>query len=104
LNLLPKHFIKRHQGKLLLLVIWLHVSLLDFLYVSYRGPVFLYKESLQINTLLTHAFITLLTLACYFLAKTLSVKKTKTDAIAKSDGITEVEVKRKNKVLEKPCE
>jgi hypothetical protein len=63
LNLFSKRFIDRHQTKLLVFVVWLHVSILDFLYVSYRGPVFLFKESLQVNTLLTHGFIALLTLA-----------------------------------------
>lgn len=83
MNLLPKRFISRHQKKLLLFVIWLHVSILDFLYVSYRGPVFLYKETLQVNTLLTHAFIALLTLAFALLVIKFFAKK---DNIITSDN------------------
>lgn len=91
MNLLPKRFISRHQKKLLLFVIWLHVSILDFLYVSYRGPVFLYKETLQVNTLLTHALIALLTLVCSLLVIKLFAKKDR--VIASGNSLAEFKAK-----------
>jgi len=106
LNLLPKRFINRHQTKLLLFVIWLHVSLLDFLYVSYRGPVFLFKESLQVNTLLTHAFIALLTL--FFSLFVMKLLANKPDKV--NEGSTDIKAKikahpqSKDKIIVERCE
>ena len=94
MKLFAKHFIKSHQTKLFFLVIWLHVSLLDFLYVSYRGPVFLYKESVQLNTLLTHVSIALLTLACYFLVTKLLDRRSLINSLGNVDP----------KVTDKTCE
>ena len=94
MNLFAKPFLKTHQTKLFFLVIWLHVSLLDFLYVSYRGPVFLYKESVEPNTLLTHVSIALLTLACYFLVAKLLDRKNHIPSLGNVDP----------KVIDKTCE
>jgi len=67
LNLLPIKFITRHQAKLLFIVVWAHVTILDLFYVSYAGPVFLWEKSIQAHTLFIHLTVALLTLAFYFL-------------------------------------
>jgi hypothetical protein len=67
LNFFPKRFIALHQAKLLLVVVWLHITILDSFYVSYSGPVFFWRESLQLHTLFIHMSIALLTLGLYFL-------------------------------------
>ena len=89
MNLFSKHFIRRHQTKLLFFVIWLHVSILDFLYVSYKGPVYLFKESLQLNTILTHIVIALLTLGFYFIVTKIFNSKPQ-EYMDKSPGSLEV--------------
>jgi len=92
---LSKRFISQHQTKLFFFVIWLHISILNFLYVSYRGPVFLVKESMQLNTLLTHVVIAILTLGFYyFVTKVLAHKHNKQSC----DSVGEI------KVLDKQCE
>ena len=67
MNLLPTKFISRHQAKLLFIVIWGHVTILDLFYVSYSGPIFFWQESLQPYTLFIHLTVASLTLASYFL-------------------------------------
>gem|GEM_PF-1757084 len=94
MNFLSKHFINRHQAKLLCFVIWLHISILDFFGI-YPGPVFYFKESLQLNTLLTHAVIALLTLAFYFIVtKLFALKQSKSANNSVNDS----------EVLDKQCE
>jgi len=89
---LSKRFISQHQTKLFFFVIWLHISILNFLYVSYRGPVFLVKESMQLNTLLTHVVIALLTLGFYFIVTKVLAHKQSCDSVGEI------------KVLDKQCE
>jgi hypothetical protein len=72
LNLFPTTFITRHQAKLLFLVVWGHVTILDLFYVSYSGPIFFWQESLQPYTLFIHLAVASLTLASYFLLLNIS--------------------------------
>ncbi len=66
MNLFPRQFIARHQGKLLFAVVWLHITMLNLFYVSYSGPVFFWSESAQLKTLAIHLFVSLMTLVFYF--------------------------------------
>lgn len=67
MNLFSKAFLTRHRLKLLFFVIWLHISALDLFYVTYRGPVFLWQENAQLNTLTVHFLIALSTMIFYWL-------------------------------------
>jgi hypothetical protein len=67
LNLFPKAFLTKHRLKLLFVTIWLHVSALDLFFVTYRGPVFLWKENMELQTLVVHFLIALLTVGLYWL-------------------------------------
>ncbi len=67
MNLFPKKFIIRHQAKLLFIVVWAHVTILDLCYVTYSGPIFFWQENLQPYTLFIHLTVATLTLAFYFL-------------------------------------
>lgn len=66
MNLLPAKFIKRHQAKLLFLILWAHVTILDLCYVTYAGPVFFFEENLQPSTLFIHLSVAFCTLFFYF--------------------------------------
>ena len=65
MNLFSQHFITHHQTKLLFLVIWAHVTILNLFYVTYTGPIFFWQQSLQIKTLIIHVMVACLTLLCY---------------------------------------
>lgn len=65
MNLFSPSFIKRHQAKLLLLVLWAHVTILNLFYVTYQGPIFFWQQSLQAKTLIIHVTIACLTLLGY---------------------------------------
>jgi hypothetical protein len=67
LNLFSKAFLERHRLKLLFIIVWLHISILDLFFITYRGPVFLWQENLQLLTLLVHFFIALGTTLIYWL-------------------------------------
>jgi len=67
LTLFSKAFLTRHRLKLLCAVIWLHISVLDLFYITYRGPVFMWKENLQLKTIAVHFFIAVTTTAVYWL-------------------------------------
>ena len=67
MNLLPTKFIARHQAKLLFIVVWAHVTILDLCYVTYSGPIFFWQDSLQLFTIITHLTVASLTLAFYFM-------------------------------------
>ncbi|WP_057830406.1 hypothetical protein [Colwellia sp. TT2012] len=67
MNLLPINFITRHQAKLLFLVFWGHVTILDLFYVSYAGPIFFWQENFQAFTILIHLTVASLTLVFYFM-------------------------------------
>jgi hypothetical protein len=54
-------FLARHQFKLVFLIIWLHISVLDLFFITYKGPVFLWQENMQLLTLVVHFLIALLT-------------------------------------------
>lgn len=68
MNLLPINFITRHQAKLLFVVVWAHVTILDLCYVTYSGPTFFWQESLQAYTLFIHLSVSFLTLIFYFMS------------------------------------
>ncbi len=72
LNLLPLNFIKRHQAKLLFLVVLGHVTILDLVYVTYEGPIFFWHQNLQWFTLCIHFIVASITLAFYFMLIKLS--------------------------------
>ncbi|AAZ26504.1 hypothetical protein CPS_0905 [Colwellia psychrerythraea 34H] len=74
MNLFPTKFIIRHQAKLLFLVVWGHVTILDLCYVTYAGPIFFWQENLQLFTLFIHLIVASLTLAFYFLLINISTR------------------------------
>jgi len=65
LHLLSTAFLVRHRCKLLFVIIWLHISVLDLFYVTYNGPVFLWQENTQLLTLAVHFLIALVTTGLY---------------------------------------
>jgi len=70
LHLFSTTFLARHQFKLLFVVIWLHVSVLDLFYITYNGPVFLWQDNSQLLTLAVHFLIALATtVLCKIIAK-----------------------------------
>jgi len=70
LHLFSTTFLARHQFKLLFVVIWLHVSVLDLFYITYNGPVFLWQDNSQLLTLAVHFLIALVTtVLCKIIAK-----------------------------------
>ncbi|TPH15135.1 hypothetical protein [Litorilituus lipolyticus] len=71
-----KDFIARHQTKLLFVTLWLHVSLLDFLNVTQRGSLFLWQESSEIKTLITHVIIAVVSILFYLFIKAVISKLT----------------------------
>ena len=74
MKLFPTKFIIRHQAKLLFLVVWGHVTILDLCYVTYSGPIFFWQENLQPSTLFIHLTVASLTLAFYFLLMNVSAR------------------------------
>ncbi len=56
-------------------IVWLHISLLDLFYLTYRGPVFLWHENTQLLTLIVHFSIALMTVTFYWLISKLRSKK-----------------------------
>jgi hypothetical protein len=73
LNLLPLNFIKRHQAKLLFVVVLAHVTILDLVYVTYKGPLFFWQQSFQWFTVFIHLTVAFLTLIFYFMLIRLSI-------------------------------
>lgn len=65
MHLLSTVFLARHQCKLVFIIIWLHISVLDLFYITYRGPVFLWQENAQLLTLVVHFLIALTTTGLY---------------------------------------
>jgi len=74
LNLFSTSFLAKHKVKLLFILVWLHISILDLFYLTYRGPVFLWQENGQFKTLLVHLFIALATVGCYLATEKLTAK------------------------------
>jgi hypothetical protein len=72
LNLLPLTFIKRHQAKLLFVVILSHVTILDLVYVAYNGPIFFWRQNLQWFTVFIHLVVASVSLIFYFMLIRLS--------------------------------
>jgi len=75
---MAKHVIKKtlkaiYQYKIVLLffVVWAHVSVLNLFYVNYSGPVFLWKENSQLQTIQVHFFIALLTTGFFLMVSKL---------------------------------
>lgn len=65
MHLLSTVFLARHQCKLVFIIIWLHISVLDLFYITYSGPVFLWQENAQLLTLVVHFLIALITTGLY---------------------------------------
>jgi hypothetical protein len=72
LHLFSTAILARHQYKLLFVIIWLHVSVLDLFYITYQGPVFLWQENAQLLTLVVHFSIAMITVGCYWLINRIS--------------------------------
>lgn len=62
-----RQFIARHQHKLLLLIIWLHITFLDLFVITGSGAKLLWHDNLQIKTILTHVTIALTSFSFYLL-------------------------------------
>jgi len=77
LHLFSATFLARHQVKLLLVVIWLHVSVLDLFYITYNGPVFLWQDNSQLLTLVVHFSIALATAGLFKMIAKARVNKPK---------------------------
>ena len=73
LNLLPLNLIKRHQAKLLFVVVLAHVTILDLVYVPYEGPLFFWQQNFQWFTVFIHLTVAFLTLIFYFMLIKLSI-------------------------------
>jgi len=56
----------KNKNTQLFLVLWLHISLLNLFFVNRNGFVFLWQESIEINTLFTHLFSALSATLFYF--------------------------------------
>jgi hypothetical protein len=65
LHRLSRQFIARHQTKFLFMVFWLHISLLNTINVSSRGPLFLWHESSQITTILINLSVATVAILFY---------------------------------------
>lgn len=65
MHLFSTAFLARHQVKLLFVVIWLHISVLDLFFVTYSGPVFLWQDNTKVLTLAVHFIIALAVTALY---------------------------------------
>ena len=63
-------------------MIWLHVTLLDLLYVNRHGAYLLWEEGIRPSTLLTHLLIAITTVFFYLLVIKLSASLKK-----ESDGV-----------------
>jgi len=85
LNLFSKTFLERNQLKLLFVVIWLHISLLDLVFFTYRGSVFLWQENIQPITLFVHFSIALATTTVYWLINKFIICKLHTTSKVKPD-------------------
>ena len=49
----------------LALAVWVHITLLNLFAITMDGPIFFWAKSAEVNTLLTHLFITLITVMAY---------------------------------------
>ncbi|OUR60171.1 hypothetical protein A9Q74_14360 [Colwellia sp. 39_35_sub15_T18] len=74
MNLFSKKFLARHRLKLMFVLVWLHISLLDLFYLTYRGPVFLWHDNAQLLTITVHFSIALMTVIFYWLISKLLSK------------------------------
>jgi len=61
--------IRRFTRTLFFLIILLHITLLDFMFVNHTGLVFLPEESSRTTTLIVHFMIATLTLLTFVLAE-----------------------------------
>ncbi|MDX2367560.1 MAG: hypothetical protein QNK36_04020 [Colwellia sp.] len=75
MHLFSTAFLARHQCKLLFVIIWLHISVLDLFYITHNGPVFLWQENTQILTLAVHFLIALVTTGLYKTISKIRVNK-----------------------------
>ncbi|WDE11195.1 hypothetical protein [Thalassomonas haliotis] len=53
------------KAMLFVLVIWVHITLLDLMFINHRGLVILWQENSRYQTIFTHLFIVLLTFVLY---------------------------------------
>lgn len=49
----------------LFIVLLVHISILDFFFVTHNGPVFLFDKNLEIKTIITHLIITSISVGFY---------------------------------------
>ncbi|WP_136037976.1 hypothetical protein [Candidatus Colwellia aromaticivorans] len=75
MHLFSTTFLANHRFKLLFVVIWLHVSVLDLFYITYNGPVFLWQDNAQLLTLVVHFSIALATTGLYKIMSKARVNK-----------------------------
>ena len=75
MHLFSSTFLARHQFKLVFLIIWLHVSVLDLFFITYNGPVFLWNANTQLLTLVVHFLIALSTAILFKVIAKNRVKK-----------------------------
>ncbi|WP_211355775.1 hypothetical protein [Colwellia echini] len=71
MKLFPTKFIARHQAKLLFLVLWSHVTLLNLFYVTYSGPIFFWDKAIQPYTQIIHLMVALVAIGFYFVLRKL---------------------------------
>lgn len=69
---------------LLFIVLLLHITLLDLVMVTYSGATLLIDKNIELKTILTHLFITSISVGFYFLLNQ-SVKLYKSSKIETSD-------------------
>jgi len=65
LHLFTTTFLTQYRFKLFFIIIWLHVSILDLFFITYKGPVFLWQENSEFITLAVHFLIALTTTGLY---------------------------------------
>jgi hypothetical protein len=61
----PLYSLSKTKVVYLAIAIWVHITLLNFFAMTLDGPIFFWSESITVKTLLTHLFITLITVMVY---------------------------------------
>ena len=58
----------------LFVILWLHITLLNFAFIGYNGIVFLWQESLDWLTLITHIAAATIAVFCFYCAEQVTNK------------------------------
>lgn len=62
--------LSKKQLAFVFLSLWFHVSLLDLMLVNFKGPVFLWKDNITLDAIVTHFLIAFIsTLVVYALTR-----------------------------------